>query len=514
MQDLVMSIDIGTQSIRAMIFNKEGRCVGSNRLVTDPPYALEPGWAEIPAPNIWKNVCQVLRELREKSPDLVDRVAACGITANRDNIIALDDRGNYIRDWITWIDQRRTPEAFDDFRRSSLKNRILTAAVPDIFKMITIRSKFNWFKYHEPETYRRAARYLTLGGLVTYKLTGEFADSPGMQTGVVPFNSKTRDFYKPRFFYEAMGVRRDQLADRLVKPAGIMGRVTAEASRETGLPEGLPIISAGGDKQCEVLGAGSFSPDTAVISYGTMATLSVTSSQYAFDRKFSYYSFASSIRDHYYEEFVIDRGYWLVTWFCREYAKAKDFPAFLVKMNEKAANIPAGSEGLFVFPFWTPHRVVYPHARGMVLGISDDHRLEHFYRAILEGIAYGLKMGYGRIRKTLPHSIKELIIVGGGSQSDVAMQLTADIFNVPTVRLEMAEVGGLGAAIPAGIYAGLFRDEQDAVKKAVKVKKTFDPIPENVAVYDDLYRDVFLKVYRANLPFFQSLQKIGEREIR
>ncbi len=507
-KEYIMSIDVGTQSVRAMVFNRCGETIYQERLITPPYYSLQVGWAELPAASVWENLCEVCRKLAAQMGDEIHKVAACGLTANRDNIIALDADDAYVRDWIIWVDQRRAPEVLEDIRKNWRGVKKLVYRVKKgFFDYILPRAKFNWFKYHEPETWKRAAKYLTMGGLITYKLTGEFADSVGMQVGVLPFDTKKLDYFTFDFIYEAMGVRRDQLAENLYAPGEKMGEVTARAAAETGLPEGLPIIAAGGDKQCEVLGAGAFSEDQAVLSYGTLATVSITSKQYVVDEKMSFYTFPSSIRGMYYEEFLLDRGFWLVSWFVNQYAKEQGQPDFLAEMNQKAGEVPAGSSGLFVYPFWAPHSAVYPNAKGAIVGYTDNHGIEHIYRAILESIAYSMRLGYEQICAKTKTPIKELIIVGGGSKSDVAMQLTADIFNVPAVRLEASEIGAIGAAIPAGIHAGFYADEAEAIELTRSVEQRFDPIPANVKVYNDLYENIYLKFYDKMETVFTKLDE-------
>ena len=183
--------------------------------------------------------------------------------------------------------------------------------------------------------------------VITYKFTGKYHDSVGMQVGVVPFDVSKLDWYKIDVVYEVIGVKREQLAE-LFQAGQIMGHITQEASKASGLPVGLPIDAAGGDKQCETLGSGAFTEEQATISYGTLATLALTSKKFVKDKKYSYYTWPSTIPGAWNPEFSIDRGYWLVTWFCRQYAKEGEFPQLLAEMNHKAKNIPAGSDGLFV----------------------------------------------------------------------------------------------------------------------------------------------------------------------
>lgn len=503
----IMSIDIGTQSVRALVFSSDGEEIANERVLNEMYYSLEPGWSEVPANDFWENVCLVTNRVAEKLGQDIHKVKACSITANRDNIIPLDEDGNYIRDWITWVDQRRVPEAVRDTPRM-LKgvDKLIHTVKKSTFEMLANRSKFNWFKYHEKDTFDRAYKYLTIGGLITYKLTGHYHDAVGMQVGVLPFNIKTLDWFDLDIIYEVIGIRRDQLP-KIFHAGEIMGYISEQASRQTGLPPGMPVVAAGGDKQCETLGSGCFSETQATISYGTLATLALTSNKYVGDSKYSYYTWPSTIPHGWNPEFAIDRGYWLVTWFCRQYAIEEEFPQLLKEMNEAAKQIPAGSNGLFVYPFWAPHYVLYPDANGAIIGWTDAHRKEHLYRAILESVAYALKDGLNIIERDMKTKVEEIYVVGGGSKSDVAMQLTADIFNVKTIRLQTHEVCAAGAAIAAGVAVGIFKDEQDGVNKIVKKAQVFCPVEENRIIYDDIFNNVYKKAYKVSRQFNATLSK-------
>ena len=152
-----MSIDIGTQSVRALVFSSEGEEIANERILNEPYYSLEPGWAEVPADDFWKSVCIVTNRIAEKLGEDINKIKACSIAANRDNIIPLDKDGNYIRDWLTWVDQRRVPEAIAAAPKE-LKgmNKIYHAFAKETFDMLSNRSKFNWLKYHERESYDKA----------------------------------------------------------------------------------------------------------------------------------------------------------------------------------------------------------------------------------------------------------------------------------------------------------------------------------------------------------------------
>lgn len=506
---LILSIDVGTQSIRAMVFDRQGRLQYMQRALVPPYETPHPGWAELPASAIWETFCSVTRKLANEMGERMADLQACGLTANRNNLIALDAEGNPLRNWILWMDQRRAPEAI---REAETKwkglDRLIYWVQKPLLQIALGRSQFNWLRFHEPRTWNRAHKYLTMGGMITYQLTGQYHDSYGMQAGVIPFEVKKMDFYRLPLIYRAVGVSRHQLADQLFHPGESMGTVTASAAEQTGLPEGLPIVAVGGDKQTETLGAGAFSAKTAVLSYGTMASVTLNTETCIRDRKFTFYTFPASRKNYFCEEFVVDRGYWLVTWFCRQYAQEESHPSFLEAMNQQASEIAPGSEGLFVYPFWSPHPVLFPEARGMVLGWTDDHHPAHLYRAILESVAYSLRFGLEALQKKTKQKVEQVRVVGGGSRSDMAMQLTADILNLPVLRMETDEVGGIGAAIPTAVYAGFYADEEEAAEVMCRVRQVFYPQPAAVAVYDRLYRNVFLKLYRSALPFFRELAQL------
>lgn len=503
---LILSIDIGTQSTRAMAFNEKGQLVCQARALTPPYLTPQPGWAELPARVPWETLCQVTRDLVDQLGDRVSLLQACAVTAQRDNLLAVDEQGEGLYNWILWMDQRRTPEAAEQaWRTWRGMDRLALYFKRSLLTLALTRSKFNWLKFHQPEVWKRAHRFLTMGGYITYRLTGQFHDSLGMQSGVLPFEVKKQAYYRLGVIHRAVGVTPDRLAHPLFKPGQCMGKLTAQAALETGLPEGLPIIAAGGDKQSETLGAGGCPDKVAVISYGTMASLTLTTARCIRDSKFTFYTFPATLADHFCEEFLVDRGYWLVNWFCQQYAREGTFPPFLEEMNRQAEQIPPGSNGLFVFPFWTPHYVLYPEARGGILGFTDDHEPAHLYRAILESLAYTLRWGLAFLERRAKIRVEALHVVGGGSRSPVALQLTADVFNRPVVSLKLQEAGGVGAAIPAALYAGFFKDEESALAAFTEIEAIYQPQPQAVAAYEKLYQSVYLHFYQRNLPLFRRL---------
>jgi len=165
--------------------------------------------------------------------------------------------------------------------------------------------------------------------------------------------------------------------------------------------------------------------------------------------------------------------------------------------------------GLMLQPYWTPGiKVPGPEAKGAIIGFGDVHTRAHVYRAILEGLAYALREGKERIEKRSGVAITELRVSGGGSQSDAAMQLTADIFGLPSARPHLYETSGLGAAIDAAVGLGLYPDFRAAIKAMTRVGKVFYPIAANQKMYEQLYHRVYRKMYARLQPMYQEIADI------
>jgi len=176
--------------------------------------------------------------------------------------------------------------------------------------------------------------------------------------------------------------------------------------------------------------------------------------------------------------------------------------------DELVNAVPPGSQGLVLQPYWSPGlRSPGPEARGAIIGFGDRHTRAHIYRAILEGLAYALREGAERTAKRSGVRPTELRVAGGGSQSRAAMQLTADIFGLPVARPHVYEASGLGAAMDAAVGAEVHRDFPAAVKEMTRIRDQFDPDPRVHAVYDELYKGVYLKMYDRLKPLYQAMRK-------
>ncbi|MGM9515004.1 FGGY-family carbohydrate kinase [Roseateles sp. DB2] len=510
--ELILSLDCGTQSVRALLFDLQGRLLAKCQQSLDDYVSLHEGWLEHDAEAFWQAAAGVCRGLWQTHPHLKAAVKGLVVTTQRGSLVPVDAGGQALRRFIIWLDQRRASRArpVAPWWRLAFK----AARVDSTIDYFSREAEINWIAEHEPDVARRTHKLLLLSGWFNYKLTGRFADSVACQVGYLPFDFK-RQAWAPGWDWkwQALATTPEQMPELL--PVGsTIGGLTREAAAACGLPEGLPVIAGAADKACEIVGAGAITPDIGALSYGTTATIDITTPRYVEALPFIP-PYPALLPGQYNTEVQIFRGYWMVSWFKEQFGHPECVAAGEqgvvpeVLFDQLVRAVPPGSEGLMLQPYWTPGiRHPGPDARGAVIGFSDVHTRAHLYRAILEGLAYALREGAERIQRRGKTAITSLRVSGGGSQSDAALQLTADIFNLPTSRPHTYETSGLGAAIAGAVGLGLYRDHASAVAAMTRLGQTFEPVPAHAERYEALYQRVYKRMYEPLRPLYAELQDI------
>ena len=511
-RDHILAIDNGTQSVRALLFDLEGNLKAKSRVVIEPYVSPRPGWAEQEPEYYWDAVCRACQGLWHQTDIKPAEIAGVALTTQRATVVNVDAQGRSLRPAIVWLDQRRAEGRPHLGGLWGLAFKV--SGNTETVAYLQAEAEANWIATYQPDIWKTTHKYLFLSGYLTYHLTGRFVDSIGAQVGYVPFDYKRQRWAAWwDWKWKILPIDQAMLPD-LVPPAGELGRITAEAARQTGIPEGLPLIAAAADKACEVIGAGCLHPHMACLSYGTTATINATHSRYI-EAIPMIPPFPAAVPQAYTLEIMIYRGYWMVSWFKKEFAhleqlRAKDQgvdPETL--FDELVQQSPPGAMGLVLQPYWSPGlKVPGPEAKGAIIGFGDTHNRAHVYRAILEGLAYALREGKERLEERSGVPITEIRAAGGGSQSDAAMQLTADIFGLPVGRPHVYEASGLGAAIDAAVGLGLYGDFDTAVRRMTRVGHVFEPNPHTHDIYERLYHRVYKQMYKRLKPLYEEIRKI------
>lgn len=508
----LLAIDIGTQSTRAIVFDAQGHLLAHAQVPIEPYVSPQPGWAEQDPEIYWSACADACNALWREGTVQAAQITGLTLTTQRATTVCLDHAGRVLRPATVWLDQRRCTAPPDMGPLWTLLLRVAGAGA--LIRHFQAEAEANWFAQHQPELWRETSKFLLLSGFITQRLVGEYIDSTGCQVGYLPFDYKRLAWARPNDFkWKALAVRPEQLP-RLVSPGDRLGALTAAAAGVLGLPAGLPVIAAAADKACEVLGSGALAADTAQLSFGTTATINTTQTRYVEVQRFMP-AYPAAAPRAWNTEIQIFRGFWMVSWFKREFAqteiqRAQELGVAVESLfDELIRGVPAGAMGLTLQPYWSPGVIdPGPEAKGAIIGFGDVHTRAHLYRAILEGLVYGLRAGREQIEARIGRPVKRLVVSGGGSQSEAAMQITADIFGMTAERPQIYETSALGAAINLAVGLGLHADHAAAVYAMTRIGRRYEPDPVAVKTYDALYRGVYRELYPRLRPLYRRIREI------
>lgn len=452
----LIGVDNGTQSTKVYIFNSKGEVVESATQPLKPMMARKPGYVEHPDDDLWDSIKATCKELMAKFEGDPKDIVSLGLCTIRCCRVFMKEDGTLAAPVMSWMDVR-SYEKFEDS--------------PEI-------------AYTCPTT-----------GYITHRLTGNLVDTAANAfQWQFPLDDDTWDWSTDEEHFNSFGIPREKLLD-LQLPGSVLGTVTAEAAEETGLPEGLPVVATANDKAVEALGAGLLYENTGLISLGTYIASMVTGSKNVKDPEGFWVNLASMPHRYLYESTGIRRGMWHVSWFRdlmgEDFAKRAEEMGMIPEtlLEQEAKDIPAGSDGLMTIPDWLAPADEL-HRKGIMIGFDERHGRGHMYRSIIEGIAFSLKTEYDAMINSLGIRPEKIVISGGGSNSDMIMQIFADMYGATTVRNEMNGAAALGAAINAAVSAGVHKDYDEAVANMVRVDKEFKPNMENNAIYEKIHAEI------------------------
>jgi sugar (pentulose or hexulose) kinase len=506
---LVIGIDSSTTACKAIAWDREGRAVAEGR-ASYPLLQPAPSWYEQGAEAWWDGACAALRALLSQIDE--SRVDALCITHQRESFVPVDIQGHPLRNAILWLDERsRDQVAFlekqigrDRFHQ--ITGKPLTTN-PSVTKIV-------WLMQHEPEVVARTAKFLDAHAFLVHRLTGAFSTSLASAdpTGLV-------DMACGRWAADLMGelgLRPEQFPE-LIPPGQPIGCVSDEAAAATGLPAGLLVVAGAGDGQCAGLGANATGGDRASLNLGTAVVSGIVHDDYLTRRAFR--TLYAPIAGKYFLETVIQGGAFTVNWFVKAFGgnpPDSGLNAPEGALEAAAAQVPPGSLGLVVVPYWNHAMTPYwdPAASGITIGWTGAHGPAHFYRAILEGIAFEQRLlGEGMataMAAATGRPFGEYVALGGGSRSDLWCQIVADVTGVPIVRAATVEATCLGAGILAAVAAQWYPNATAAADAMTDTTARFAPDPETRAIYDRIYSEVYRPLFPTLQPLIRRLTELTE----
>ncbi|NKE61728.1 sugar kinase [Lentzea sp. PSKA42] len=453
----LIAIDNGSQSTKVSIVDEVGRVHASAQRPLRPYVHPLPGHVVHPDDDVWDSIAEACTEAMQRFTGAPGEIAGVGLCTIRFCRALLNENGLLAEPMLSWMDDRLAQP-----QRADETNRFVS----------------------------------TSSGYVTFRLTGERRDTAGNYEGMWPIDHETWRWPDVSPSYVDTGMRREQLFD-LVDPGALLGNVTGEASEVTGLPAGLPVYATSNDKAVEALGSGL--GEELLVSLGTYIAAMTTGDRHTVDPAGRFWSnFGSVPRKYLYESNGIRRGMWTVSW----YRQLVD--SDLGELESGAATVEPGCGGLMTVLDWLAP-ADHPCRRGALLGFDGTQGRHHVYRSILEGIALTMHRHSTSMAGALGREFPELIISGGGSRSDLMMQIFADVFARPVRRTRMSDAAGLGAAICAAVGSGVHSDWDTAVKAMVTTADVFTPSPA-VEAYASIARD-HARITEYTDPLFVSLNQ-------
>ena len=479
---LLLGLDIGTSGVRAILVRLTGEVVAS----ATAPLALgtpQPGWAEQDPEDWWRAAVMAIRAALSQRPDA--RVEAVGISGQMHSSVFLDREGRVIRPALLWCDGRTTLQCREITERAGGEGSLREWVRNPALEGFTL-PKILWLRDREPEAYARLASVLLAKDFVRFRLTGELATEPSDASGTLMF-----DPLRSRWSDEllsAVGIPRT-LLPTIGGSAEVLGRVREGAARATGLAAATPVVGGGADNACGAAGVGVVRHGEAVASWGTSGTVLAPTAEPVVDPGLRAHTFCHvAPRVWYLMGVVLSAGgsfSWYRDRFARDLAHAADADRLL---NEEAATVPPGADGVTFLPYLqgerTPHRDA--RARGAFLGLTLAHSRAHVTRAVLEGICFALRDSV-TLLESLGIAPAELLLTGGGARSAFVRQLQADVYGLPVATVNREEGPAYGAALLAAVGAGAYPDLTSAVRATITRDAVQRPDPAAHRAYDEAY---------------------------
>jgi sugar (pentulose or hexulose) kinase len=480
---LVIGLDSSTTATKAIAVDAKGRPV-ARASEAIPLSCPEPGAYEQDPDDWWASTAGALAAVcRRVDPG---RIRALAISNQRETFAALDRSGRPVRPAIVWLDERCKDEV-EPFSRS-VGPRTLHRITGKPVDYAPVVYRLAWMKKHESGRFRKTALFCDVQSFLVRKLTGAFATSWAAADPLGLFDTRRKE-WSP-VILSALGLSADRLPTAM-KPGTILGRVTAEASKRTGLRPGTPVAAGGGDGQAAGLGVNALSPSVAYINLGTAVVAGVYNPLYRVLRAFR--TMAACCEDGYVYECSLRAGTFSTDWLIRNVLRLdpRREPGNYRLLEKEAGTAGVGSGGVLYLPYLCGAMNPYwdMDARGAFIGLSASHQRGHLYRSMLEGIAFEQRFAIEAVEAASGRAVRDLVAIGGGSASVLWCRILADVTGKRVRLPRSGEASALGAAIAAAVAAGWYRSFRAAAAAMAGPGKCVFPDRKNQRVYNRIFSE-------------------------
>lgn len=475
-----LGIDSSTTATKALLIDSDGQQVG----VASSEYPLstpKPLWAE-QDPDLWWNAAQQsIRQVITGSGVDLSSIAGVGLTGQMHGLVLLDEAGQVLRPAILWNDQRSAAQC-DEIRSRLGLEELVRITGNDAFPGFTA-PKLLWVREHEPEVYEQVRQILLPKDYVRFRLTGSYATDMAGAGGTLFLDLATRD-WSPELL-EALDIPSEWLPPTHEGTAET-GTVSQAAAEATGLAAGTPVYGGGGDQAAQAVGVGAVASGVVALTVGTSGVVFASSEQPLVEPLGRMHAFPHAVPGMWHVMGVMLSAAGSLRWYRDIVAPEVEYDDLLAE----AAVVEPGAEGLIFLPYLSGERTPHadPNARGAFIGMTLAHGRGHLTRAVLEGVSFGLKDNLELMKSVGLEGIDQIRISGGGTKSPVWRQILADILGVELVSVETTEGAALGAALLAGVGAGIWSSASEACDAAVELGEVTKPGEPAKQSYDRIYQ--------------------------
>lgn len=481
-----LGIDTSTTSSKALLIDKQGNVIA----VASNPHTLQtpkPLWSEQDPREWWEAVSASIKSVLEKANISGEGVGAVGLTGQMHGLVLLDESGNVLRPAILWNDQR-TQSQCDEIHRIVGKEKFIQITGNIALTGFTA-PKILWVKENEPDVFAKAKHVLLPKDYVRLKLTGEYAMDKADGAGTVLFDLKVRDWSDE--VLSALDIPRVWMP-KTFEGTEFTGYVTEEAAALTGLKVGTPVAAGGGDQAVGAVGVGAVEPGIVGLTVGTSGVVFATTPSALIEPEGRLHAFCHAVPGMWHFMGVMLSAAGSLQWYRDTLAPNITFDDLL----KEAESIPAGSEGLQFLPYLSGERTPHPDplARGAFIGLTLRHNRAHMTRAVLEGVAFGLKDSFTLIQNAGLGAITQVRGSGGGVKGALWRQILASVLEAELVTVNTTEGGAYGAALLAGVGADAWSDVASACRACIRITGSTFPVEKEAAVYRQsyaIYRDLY-----------------------
>ena len=490
-----IGIDSSTTATKALLMADNGRVIG----VASSSYNYQtpqPLWSEQRPELWWDATAASIKQLLADTGINPSSVKGIGLTGQMHGLVLLDKDGAVLRPSILWNDQRTGAEC-DEMRAKIGKQRLIDITGNDALTGFTA-PKILWVKHNEPEIYAQIAQILLPKDYVRFKLTGGYAMDKAGGAGTQLFDVRRRDWSDE--IINALGIDANWLP-KTFEGTAVTGFLSPSAAQATGLPAGIPVVGGGGDQAANAVGTGAVVDGIVALSLGTSGVVFASSDEPIVEKDGRLHAFCHAVPGKWHLMGVMLSAAGSLRWFHDTLAPNTSYDDLLAP----AAGIPPGSEGLLFLPYLTGERTPHPDplARGAFVGLTVRHTLAHMTRAVIEGVAYGLRDSFELMKNAGLPPITQVRASGGGTKSALWRQILADVLQAEIVTINTAEGAAYGAAILAAVGTGTFESVAAACAQLIHVTGRTE-VGEDTAVYHKLY-PIYQDLYSALKPTFHNV---------